>query len=233
MGSTDYTIGAPLHPKATVSLENGSTFTVEAPGVSDTNRYIQSATLNGVAYPKNYLTHADLLAGGTLRFTMGPSPSSWGSGATDVPPSITTGSAAPRPLADRATGGTLTASGENAPNEGRDKLVDDTSLTKWLTFQNTATLEYTLPAATAVKQYTLTSADDAPERDPRGWTLQGSTNGTTWVTLDTRTGLDFSDRRQTRAFVIADSAAYSRYRLQISANHGGAATQLAEWELLS
>jgi predicted alpha-1,2-mannosidase len=234
MGSTDYTIGAPLHPKATISLENGRTFTVNAPGVSDTNRYIQSATLNGVAYPRNYLTHADLLAGGTLTFTMGPAPSSWGTGAADLPGSITTGSAAPRPLADRATGGTLTASGENAPNEGRGNLVDDSSLTKWLTFQNTATLEYRFAGTStvAVRQYTLTSADDSPGRDPKSWTLQGSTDGANWVTLDTRTNLDFSDRRQTRAFVLANTTAYPRYRLQVTANHGAPETQLAEWELI-
>ncbi|MEV6301376.1 GH92 family glycosyl hydrolase [Actinoplanes sp. NPDC051861] len=232
MGSTDYTIGAPLHPKATINLENGRAFTVEAPGVSDTNRYIQSATLNGVAYTKNYLTHADLLAGGTLRFTMGPSPSSWGSATTDVPPSITSGTTAPRPLVDRATGGTIVASGENAPNETAAKLVDDTSLTKWLAFQNTATLEYRLPAAATVRQYTLTSGDDAPERDPRSWTLQGSSDGVTWTTLDTRTNLDFSDRRQTRAFTIPNTTSYPRYRLQLTTNHGAAQTQLAEWELL-
>jgi predicted alpha-1,2-mannosidase len=234
MGSTDYAIGAPLHPRATVSLENGRTFTVEAPGVSDTNRYIQSATLNGVPYTKNYLTHADLLAGGTLNFTMGASPSSWGTGAGDIPGSITTGSAAPRPLTDKATGGTLTASAENGTTEGRASLVDDTSLTKWLAFQNTATLEYRFAGTTtaAVRQYTLTSGDDTPARDPKSWTLQGSTDGTTWVTLDTRTNLDFADRRQTRAFVIGNTTAYPRYRLQITANHGAAETQLSEWELL-
>ncbi|MFD0522251.1 discoidin domain-containing protein [Paractinoplanes durhamensis] len=164
---------------------------------------------------------------------MGPSPSAWGSGTDDVPPSITTGSTTPRPLTDRLTGGTLTASGENAPNEARAAAADDTSLTKWLTFTNTATLEYALPATAAVQQYTLTSANDVPGRDPQSWTLQGSTNGTTWTTLDTRTGIDFSDRRQTRAFVIPNSTAYARYRLQITANHGAAETQLAEWELLA
>ena len=78
----------------------------------------------------------------------------------------------------------------------------------------------------------MTSADDSPQRDPKSWTLQGSTDGTTWVTLDTRSNLDFSDRRQTRAFVIGNTTAYPRYRLQITANHGAAETQLAEWELL-
>ncbi|HLL64416.1 MAG TPA: glycoside hydrolase domain-containing protein [Micromonosporaceae bacterium] len=241
LASTDYTIGAPLHPRATVTLENGRTFTIEAPGVSDTNRYIQSATLNGAAYPKNYLTYAALQAGGTLRFTMGESPSTWGTGPNDIPPSITTGTAVPRPLTDRATGGTLTASSqsapggtaENPPDQTAAKLVDDTSKTKWLTLQNTATLECVLPAPAAVKQYTLTTADDAAPRDARDWTLQASTDGATWVILDTRTNIDFAHRGETRAFVVPNSAVYSRYRLQLTANHGATATQLAEWELLA
>ena len=232
MGSTEYAIGAPLHAKATVTLENGRTFTVNAPGVSDTNRYIQSATLNGVTYPKNYLTHADLAAGGTLNFVMGSAPSSWGTGIADIPGSITTGTAAPQPLADRATGSTVTVTGENPPNEGKGALVDDTSLSKWLVFANTATITCQLTASATVKQYTLTSANDLPGRDPRSWTLQGSADGVTWVAVDTRSNIDFADRRQTRAFVIPNGTAYPRYRLQVTANHGAAETQLAELELL-
>jgi hypothetical protein len=233
MGSTDYTIGAPLHPRSTVTLENGRTFTVNAPGVSDTNRYIQSATLNGAALNRNYLTHADLTAGGTLNFVMGPNPSAWGTGANDVPPSMTTGTAAPLQLKDRATGSTVTVTAENAPNEGRGALVDDTSMSKWLAFANTATITCQLTASATVKQYTLTSADDVPGRDPRSWTLQGSNDGVTWTTVDTRTNIDFVDRRQTRAFVIPNATPYTRYRLQVTANHGAAETQLAEFELLA
>jgi predicted alpha-1,2-mannosidase len=235
MGSTDYTIGAPLQPKATINLENGKTFVVSAPGVSDTNRYIQSATLNGVNYTKNYLTHADLTAGGTLAFVMGPNPSTWGSGANDIPSSITSGNAVPTPLVDKLTGGTITVSGENTPNEGKGALVDNTSLTKWLTFANTATVSYQFAgnATAAVTQYTLTSGDDVPARDPKSWTLQGSNDGTSWTTVDTRTNMDFSDRRQTRAFVFTNTTAYNRYRLNITANHGDADIQLAELELLA
>ncbi|MEV0131502.1 GH92 family glycosyl hydrolase [Dactylosporangium sp. NPDC050688] len=233
MGSTDYTIGAPLHPKATMTLENGRTFTVTAPGVSDVNRYIQSATLNGVTYTKNYLTHADLTAGGTLNFVMGPNPSSWGTGAGNIPGSITSGTAAPKQLVDKATGSTVTVTGENLPNEGRAALVDDTSMTKWLVFANTATLTCQLTAAATVQQYTLTSADDVPGRDPKNWVVQGSNDGVTWTTVDTRTNIDFADRRQTRAFVIPNTTAYSRYRIQVTANHGAAETQLAEFELLA
>ncbi|BCY11269.1 GH92 family glycosyl hydrolase [Actinoplanes sp. L3-i22] len=232
MGTTDYAIGAPLHAKATIALENGRTFTVSAPGVSDTNRYIQNATLNGVAYTKNYLTHADLLAGGTLAFTMGPNPSSWGTGTADIPSSLTSGTSAPARQTDRATGGTVTVSGENTGAEGRASLTDDTSLTKWLVFANTATITDQPGSAVAVKQYTLTSANDTPGRDPRDWTLQGSDDGSSWTTVDTRSGVDFGDRRETRAFSVTGSASYARYRLVVSANHGAAETQLAELQLL-
>nr|BFE62545.1 hypothetical protein GCM10020063_070710 [Dactylosporangium thailandense] len=106
-------------------------------------------------------------------------------------------------------------------------------MTKWLTFANTATITDQLTGAVAVRQYTLTSADDVPGRDPRAWTLQGSDDGVTWTTVDTRADVDFADRRQTRAFVVTGSASYSRYRLQITANHGAAETQLAEWQLIA
>jgi hypothetical protein len=163
---------------------------------------------------------------------MGSSPSSWGTGDAAIPPSLTTGTAAPARLTDKATGGTLTVSGENAPNEARAALTDDTSLTKWLTFATTATITDQLTAPVAVKQYTLTSANDFPTRDPRDWTLQGSNDGTTWTTVDTRSNVDFADRRQTRPFAVTGSASYSRYRLVVSANHGAAETQLAELQLL-
>ena len=38
----------------------------------------------------------------------------------------------------------------------------------------------------AVKSYTLTSANDVPDRDPKDWTLEGSRDGKTWVVLDKR-----------------------------------------------
>lgn len=80
-----YVIGSPLFSKATVNVGNRKTFTVEAVGNSAENIYIQSATLNGKPYTKSYIDYADLLAGGTLRLIMGPSPSKWGTAKKDRP----------------------------------------------------------------------------------------------------------------------------------------------------
>ena len=68
-------------------------------------------------------------------------------------------------------------------------------------------------------------------RDPRDWTLQGSNDGTTWTTLDARSGEDFSERFQTRQFSFANDVAYRHYRLDITANHGDGLIQLAELQL--
>ena len=38
------------------------------------NKYIQSIELNGQPYNKLYISHADIMAGGTLVFTMGNRP---------------------------------------------------------------------------------------------------------------------------------------------------------------
>ena len=84
-GTDVYVIGTPLFPKATIHLENGRTFTIEAPGASPSRRFIQSAVLNGQPLERAVLRHGDILAGGTLVFTMGTEPSSWGS-APDLRP---------------------------------------------------------------------------------------------------------------------------------------------------
>ena len=69
-----FVFGSPLFPRLTVELENGRSFTVTAEGNSDTNIYIQSATLNGKPYDKSYITYDDIMAGGELRFVMGATP---------------------------------------------------------------------------------------------------------------------------------------------------------------
>ncbi|MDJ0275660.1 GH92 family glycosyl hydrolase [Sphingomonas sp. 2R-10] len=82
-GDLTYQIGAPYHRRATVTLPGGRAFVVEADGLSSRNIYVQSATLDGRPLTSSYLTHGQLLAGGTLRFVMGAKPSRWGAGVAD------------------------------------------------------------------------------------------------------------------------------------------------------
>jgi predicted alpha-1,2-mannosidase len=88
-----YEIGSPIFPKVTITLDPkyypGKTFTIEAKNVSDKNRYIQSATLDGKPLNKPWFYHAELVDGGSLVLEMGPEPNtSWGSKPGDAPPSM-------------------------------------------------------------------------------------------------------------------------------------------------
>jgi len=69
-----YTIGTPIFKEAKIHLENGKTFTIKAANVSAKNIYINSAKLNGTTYRKSFFTHADLMNGGVLEFTMAGTP---------------------------------------------------------------------------------------------------------------------------------------------------------------
>jgi predicted alpha-1,2-mannosidase len=75
-----YVFGSPLMDEATVNVGGGKTFRIVAHGNSDRNIYIQSVRLNGKPYVKSYIGYPDIVAGGTLEFTMGPKPSTFGSG---------------------------------------------------------------------------------------------------------------------------------------------------------
>ena len=68
--SGNYVFGAPQMPKIVLNLANGKTFTVIAEGLSEENKYVESITLNGEPYTKNYITHEDIVNGGTLVFKM-------------------------------------------------------------------------------------------------------------------------------------------------------------------
>jgi predicted alpha-1,2-mannosidase len=83
--SKTYMIGSPLFPAAALNLPNRKRFSVTAKNNSDTNVYIQSATLNGKRLDAPMITHDQILAGGELAFVMGPKPSKWASAWRDRP----------------------------------------------------------------------------------------------------------------------------------------------------
>jgi predicted alpha-1,2-mannosidase len=116
-------------------------------------------------------------------------------------------------------------------DENGNNLNDGDAATKWLVDTPASWAQYTLDAPATVIRYALTSANDAPERDPSAWTLQGSADGAEWTTVDTRSGETFTDRFQTKTYEVSDPAAFPIYRLSISAHPSGNLTQLADLEL--
>jgi putative alpha-1,2-mannosidase len=77
--SAEYEIGSPVFEKATITISEGKTFVIKAENVSDKNRYIQSATLNGEDFNQTSMSHQQIVNGGTLHFVMGAEPNkNWG-----------------------------------------------------------------------------------------------------------------------------------------------------------
>ncbi|WP_330337260.1 GH92 family glycosyl hydrolase [Streptomyces sp. NBC_00557] len=209
MGSGEYAIGSPLFKKVTVHLENGRDLVVKAPGNSARNVYVQGVTFDGRPWTSTSLPHALLAKGGVLEFSMGSRPSTWGTGRNAAPVSITQDDKVPAPRSDVL--------------KGDGPLFDDTSATD----ATVTSVDLPVDRAVTPVQYTLTSSADRTKA-PAGWTLQGSTDGATWQTLDHRSGETFTWDRQTRAFTIAAPGRYTKYRLVLD----GAST-LAEVELLA
>ncbi|MFN2453351.1 MAG: GH92 family glycosyl hydrolase [Pyrinomonadaceae bacterium] len=85
-GQPFYYICSPLFQRATINLGGGCTFIIEAPETSDTNLYVQSATLNGRALDRAWLKHEEIARGGRLVLRMGAKPSAWG--RDNRPPSM-------------------------------------------------------------------------------------------------------------------------------------------------
>ncbi|MFH8462642.1 hypothetical protein [Streptomyces sp. NPDC017991] len=99
---------------------------------------------------------------------------------------------------------------------------------KWLAHEQDPELSFTFDLPVALSAYSLTSANDVPERDPQDWVLEGSSDGRSWSLLDSRAGETFQGRYQSREFVLARTEAYRYHRLRITDNHGAEETQLLE-----
>ena len=74
-GSCEYALGSPCFKHASIRLENGKVFTVDAVNASDENIYVQSVRLNGRKLRKPFISHRDIVRGGRLSFEMGLQPS--------------------------------------------------------------------------------------------------------------------------------------------------------------
>ena len=89
-GSNQYIIGSPYLDKMTIHLENGKQVNLTCEGKGC---YIQSMTIDGKPYTRNYLDHNRLMQGADIRFVMGDTPNVYrGITPADLPYSFSTGS---------------------------------------------------------------------------------------------------------------------------------------------
>lgn len=142
----------------------------------------------------------------------------------------------PPPNLFKTIGGTFTTSRENddGPNaiEASKYVFDGNPETKFfLGGFNTGWLQAELNEAVAANAYTLTSANDLPERDPMDWNLQGSNDGENWVALDSKSSEIFDQRFQLRVFRFKNKTPFKFYRLNITRVRSGDSMQLADWSM--
>jgi len=66
----------------TITLPNGKTFAIIAKGASKQRKYIHKAYLNGKELDAPFITHHDVVSGGTLELVLADLPNrEWGSKA--------------------------------------------------------------------------------------------------------------------------------------------------------
>ena len=144
----------------------------------------------------------------------------------------------PTPVSQKLTNANISVLKESTTGETAANLIDGKTSTKYCANKGSdngavAWIVYHLPAAKAVTAYSITSANDEPGRDPKNWKLQGSNDGQTWTDLDTQSDQQFSDRYETKKYMVYGGASYEYYRLYITATYetNNNMIQLSEWTL--
>jgi predicted alpha-1,2-mannosidase len=69
-----YQFGSPIVQEAKLEVAPGKFFTMKALLASKENKYIQEVKLNGQTLDRTFITHQEIIDGGTLEFTMGAQP---------------------------------------------------------------------------------------------------------------------------------------------------------------
>jgi len=125
--------------------------------------------------------------------------------------------------------GTLWTQYSDAPAGSEvGKLIDNNPDTKYVTYHNNVYFSWTGITRITVKTYSLVSAADSPEADPKSWTFYGSDDNHKWVVLDKQEDQTFSERKQKKVYEVKNEGEYKYYKLSIHNNHGAKFTQLAE-----
>jgi hypothetical protein len=129
-------------------------------------------------------------------------------------------------------------------NENAAKLIDGKVDTKFLVGTVPLTLEFAYDSPQIVKLYAVGQANDAHERDPMTWLVEGSNNGTTWETVHSVTRTQsFKEEMEAKGvvgdaryknlfyFSVPNPKPYSIYRWRITALKSGGTFQASEFRL--
>ncbi len=135
------------------------------------------------------------------------------------------------------TGSVLSAQNPNSgSSENLSNIKDETPL-KYLAPAASNWIQMNLGVANAVYGFTVTSANDFTERDPKSIKFLGSNDGTNWVTLYENTNVTFSDRFQKKIFLLPSpqtTQEYTYFRVEMihaASDYYGDNLQISEMEV--
>ncbi|HVK25039.1 MAG TPA: GH92 family glycosyl hydrolase [Actinokineospora sp.] len=231
-GTNAYGVTTPQFPSATLKIDTygtnqGGTLTINAPGVTDANRYISTAKLGTTAFTRTWLSQDDFDKGGALDYTLSTTPGTWGTGTKDVPPSPNSPNLAlNRPTTSAAPCGTT---------EGPEKAVNG-SITggrtdKFCSLATSAWMRVDLGSAKAIKSFVVKHAGAGGESttyNTKAFTIQTSNDGTTWTTRATVTA---NTANVTTHPVTSVSARYVRLNVTTPTQTTNTATRIYELEV--
>ncbi|MBO7119107.1 MAG: carbohydrate-binding protein [Bacteroidaceae bacterium] len=115
------------------------------------------------------------------------------------------------------------------------KYINDGSRTTYYrsAFTEPVSITYTMEDSVCINAYSISASKNEVTRDPSDWILEGSNDGQNWTLLDARSGEFFSHRYATQFYYTESNAAFSNYRLTITAVNGAKQMQIGEFQLLN
>jgi len=123
-------------------------------------------------------------------------------------------------------------------SENLQKVFDNDKNTKFLVTKPKNSITIENKVQTVLKKYIITTANDAPGRDPKKWILSGSTDGKSWEVLDRQNNQKFEKRGATISYSLENNKKnYFYYKLDLEHSHisayGDDYLQIAEIELVA
>ncbi len=139
-----------------------------------------------------------------------------GSDITDIIGTTIIGSNDDEPWIDGSAGA------GSPPGEGVEMLIDNDVQTKYLLRAVESWIEISSDTLSVVTGYTITSANDAPDRDPKAWELQGWDEQTeSWIALHKVVdNPSWEERFEDRSWTFDNDQKYRTYRLSINDING-------------
>ncbi|MCR6488837.1 GH92 family glycosyl hydrolase [Amycolatopsis sp. OK19-0408] len=235
-GSDVLALHGPLFSGVSIIRPSG-TIRITGAGAGQGAQYVQSLSVNGTATSKSWIRYGDIAGASTLGYTMGSSPSAWGTNAADVPPSYTDGATQPPAAPDLGTnlaqGKAANGSASCNSAESAAKAVDGSlaNNSKFCSTAATKFLQVDLGSAQDVSKFVVKHAGLGGETT--GWntgafTIQTSTDGSSWTTVASVSG---SRASRTYHSISARSARYVKLNLTTPANDGNGAARIYEFEI--